>query len=1070
MQELITGPAGSGKTTYCIDQCLQALAAGREVVYLVPNYDETIQVRQRLLAAAGTPGLILPGIIRFSDLVRRVLDAGAPGWGPRPPLARRLHLTRLLAAERDRLGPLESSANSAGFPEVLDRFFRELTEGALQVSDLTALAGERRGGSDEQRLLTLARLYERFNAEQDAGRRLDDSRAMARAADLLESDPHLSRRIAGDEALLILDGFSNLSPLQLRFLNAVIPTMGGSLLTVCLPPADLDGPPRPPFERLHRLADNFPESSGWRRIALPEPRRYGTPLPQALATRLFRVLPGEAEGIDDDLLHLIRGATRRDEVDGLVRDLRRRLASGVSPETVAILYRDEQYAELLAELLRRERIPFRLLQRSPLLKQAAVDACLALLDWSTGQPVPDLVQRLRGGLVTTPDRLLAEIHAQARAAGIPTVLTWDDLLADIRKTNADSDWSWVDWKRSLPDEKLTGPELLTRVLKPLVELLRTNLINPLRAALQEPVEADEAAGGGATRMREAARESLALQGFLSVATIAAEEAVAPEQRLSLDAWTTILRRALDGETIADTPGGDLGGVLLGNPFALRLPELDTVYVCGLNQGCFPPPFRDHPLLRESERRQLNRLLANSGRNARLPEWQDRQAEERYLFYIAVTRASGRLVLSWAQRGEQGRVAAPSFFLDELRHVAAALPEPVDVPALSLNEKLRDPLNLRALVRDTLLAGNTAPSKLAEEAECWLREQGLEHLLLDARLKRSERSLAGHQALALQGSDRRRFSASRLEAYTRCPYSYLMEKVLGLEEEGDFEAGALEEGRLFHKALELLFSDWAELRDELIGKTPDEEELSSLSARYHDMASDKLEAEGLAALQSSRFRAERPRRLRVLTAFLVRDLERLRQTGAEPDVQALERLFTLESRDLAGADPATPEFDLVGVIDRVDKLPDGARLVIDYKRSKRMIEEPDLDHPNLFQLALYGLAEGAAVAGSAYCALKEKKPLRGYFDESMKDALGPWVVRGPRGSHWLDDAGWQAWLSNVCRRIMAVAAEIEAGRFAPIPIDGERTCPYCDFAQLCRGAVTAQAADGSGNVWEEVDHG
>jgi ATP-dependent helicase/DNAse subunit B len=88
-------------------------------------------------------------------------------------------------------------------------------------------------------------------------------------------------------------------------------------------------------------------------------------------------------------------------------------------------------------------------------------------------------------------------------------------------------------------------------------------------------------------------------------------------------------------------------------------ELPIVFVCGLIERHFPQYHREDPILGDTARRL-----------AALDTAADRQAEERFLFDLATSRATEETILSYPRFDEQGENTLPSFFLDgELEAVA-----------------------------------------------------------------------------------------------------------------------------------------------------------------------------------------------------------------------------------------------------------------------------------------------------------------------------------------------------------------------------------------------------------------
>jgi ATP-dependent helicase/DNAse subunit B len=1045
VRELVVGIAGAGKTRHCLARSQAALAAGRPVLYLVPNADEAGLVRRRLLEAAGGGAVFLPGILTCRLLARRILDGGLPGWSERDPLARRLALRALVERWQGRLGPprFERSAQTPGFLAALDELLAELAMAALPPAALTGLAAQAATAEDRRRLEALAGLAADFAGDP---LQLDPPALLARAAALAAADPQqaLADALAGNaapsEALLVLDGFSHLSALELGLLEALLPAAGEACLALCLDPGDLavGAGPRPPFEGLHALAQRCLEQGGWTLLPLGATRRAGSPWLRGLAARLFRPEAAEsapaeaapatdAAAAADDAVGLIVGATPQDEAEGVLREIRRALAAGQAPEELAVLYRQETTGELLAGLLAAAGIPFAGERRRALTRFAAVDQALVLLDWAGGAAPADLPQRLRGG-VGTPEPLLAELQALGSAQGLPAAAPWAPCFAAARAGDPEADWAWLDWRESLPAGPLAGGAWLERVVTPLLALLAKPLAAQLEACLLT--------AGRTPELAVLAADARALERLQAVAAGLAAALPAPRPPA---AWAEWLRREADAESLAIPLGQEGGGLLLGNPFSLRLPELHTVFVCGLNEGQFPPAFREDPLLRDGERRALGGAL---------PDRRQRLARERYLFYVACTRPAARLWLSWAKRDASGRPLAPSQFLAELRRLSPHWPEPRQLPALAMAEKLRDPVDRRALLRDCLLAGarREAPA-LASAAERWLRAQGEGSRLDAAARPRQEQALAGHPALGPHLESMLRLSASRLEAFAECPYRYLGTHLLGLEAAEDYEPGAREEGILLHRILELAYA---------AGTAPAPEGLAAL----HERAIAEL-ATAMPGLASPRFRAGDARRLSLLAGFLARDAARIAACGFAPRPGGAELRFALPLAELPGGPEAADAGVLVtGVVDRVDADAAGRELVIDYKSGKAAIDPPDSEAPRRFQLALYAIARGreALLAGAAYCQLREAKPLRGYFSPDLEPQFKAWTTSGDQGRHWLDTEPWDAWLAQVAQRLRGIVGAIRAGQLAPAPRDGLASCRCCALRPLCRWEEEAELDD------------
>ncbi len=190
-------------------------------------------------------------------------------------------------------------------------------------------------------------------------------------------------------------------------------------------------------------------------------------------------------------------------------------------------------------------------------------------------------------------------------------------------------------------------------------------------------------------------------------------------------------------------------------------------------------------------------------------------------------------------------------------------------------------------------------------------------------------------------------------------------------------------------------------------------------------------------------------------------------------RASARIETLLAQDLA-RDPftvaaiescTTPEFEGVGFalrMDRVDRLPGGSLLLIDYKTGSVSVRDWQGERPRDPQLPFYALiAADGDVVGIAYgCLRVGEEGYSGYAaaDVSSTGILGvEGLKRPPDGA-----ASWEE-LRMVWRRgLAALVRDFAAGDARVDPRRISEDCRYCDLASLCRRhelALTGGPEDG-----------
>jgi RecB family exonuclease len=508
------------------------------------------------------------------------------------------------------------------------------------------------------------------------------------------------------------------------------------------------------------------------------------------------------------------------------------------------------------------------------------------------------------------------------------------------------------------------------------------------------------------------------------------------------------RRALEREL--EAPAGRIGrfgeGVFVGHVRDAMGTEFDVVFVLGMTEGVMPPRGRDDPLLPDRER---------SAAGDDLPLRTNRPAEERRDYLAALAAAPERVLLFPRAdlRGQRGKL--PARWLLE----TASQLEGRNLFSTDLGT-LRRPWFTAVPSFESALAGGGEP---ASEQEYHLRSllrwrrtgaPVTEHYLLaetptlraglsadlergGARLTRWDGRLQATPELA--PSAERPVSPTALQDWATCPFRYFLGHVLRVAEtekpEDTLTLSPLERGNLLHRALETFIREMPQRT------APDQPWSPEERARLAEIARqlcDEAEGAGVTG-KPLLWRLERERLLRDLAGFLDADEEMRAEQGVVPE--AVELSF-----GVAGADqPAliVPLGDgravaFRGRIDRVDRAPDGSRLVVlDYKSGSanpyRKLDRDPVKRGQVLQLPVYALA-----AAQAYGDV----PAAGYY----------WFVT----ERWnYDHEGYDVDEGRLARFRDAVAiivSGIERGVFPARPgertYDGFENCGFCPYDRVC----------------------
>jgi ATP-dependent helicase/DNAse subunit B len=540
-----------------------------------------------------------------------------------------------------------------------------------------------------------------------------------------------------------------------------------------------------------------------------------------------------------------------------------------------------------------------------------------------------------------------------------------------------------------------------------------------------------------TALRRAADpgDELARQGRRLLAAPFAGQArlLAEEERVDARALAAMLGALAELQELKLTPSGAelvklleelevdagaparSGAVQISEPLAIRARRFQAVFVCGLQETEFPQPVAPEPFFSDERRREL---AAASG--LRLPPGEDALDRERYLFYSAVSRATGQVILSFRSSDEEGNLALPSPFIDDVAELFA--PE--------WREHRR-----RRLLSDVVWPAEEAPSE--RELRHALAAAGGAAAPSPAVAMRLSATALGHVRHT------RMLSGNALESYANCPVRWLVERELDPPRFGP-DPEPLARGGYMHKILE-----------EVIGRLEASVQPQSLveTERILGQVMEEIPPE---------IAPGRPASVRAgVTAGIEADLRRyLRHEagdGCEWEPRGLELRFGFEDEE--GSLPALalgnePEPVLVrGVIDRVDVDPVGGRraIVRDYKSGSKRDGWAGARWrtDRQLQVALYMLAVrrlmGLEPVAGLYQPLGggDLRP-RGIF---LRDApVGERLV----ATDAREEAELEAELQDAATRAVELARRLRAGELEPCP----QTCSRdgCAYPGICRSQL------------------
>jgi ATP-dependent helicase/nuclease subunit B len=262
-------------------------------------------------------------------------------------------------------------------------------------------------------------------------------------------------------------------------------------------------------------------------------------------------------------------------------------------------------------------------------------------------------------------------------------------------------------------------------------------------------------------------------------------------------YAAIISSAFSQMTVALIPPA-LDQVLVGSIERSRHPDLKVVFLIGATQQQFPIPVYYDNILNDTDRKvtcdagfELSRIGSSQ------------LIERRYLAYIAFTRPSHFLYITYPLADEKGNEIQPSFLVSQLKSLFGDLEEEKYFGSAGF-EDLCNISDLSLLLASRLGRDNLSPQDDLDAKCKWLLDTASkDYSLAKVRSAIDHENIARLDNLPVQ--DVLFTSATKLRSFASCPYQHFAKHILELEERRVFELEPFSLGLFFHRVLELLFS-------------------------------------------------------------------------------------------------------------------------------------------------------------------------------------------------------------------------------------------------------------------------
>jgi len=1041
MQErfLVSGKAGSGKTHLVLQKYSRFVEEQREdnVIFILPTYSQVEHLRDHILRTSEIKGYLDTGLVTFSILANRVLDSidNAPLQKLINEGEKDLILSNIFKVSDK--GYFSGVVGYTGFKSAFLNLLREIKENSLDPLPFKDVLKEIQTGKDYSpinlKCNELVTLYERYQ------KALNKNGLMDREDFLAQALSHLNKDTFSEVELLLIDGFHDYTQLELKFIKELTSLIPNVYVTL---PYQVSDPVPPAFEVSHKTYSRL-VGLNLRELRLDENRRTTSRMLGHIEANIFSqpedlTLEPDSSGTS---LRITAAANVQDEVEQIARMIRKlTYQDGYAFSQIAVIFRNiEKYRDIIGNTFTRFSIPVRIYGRKPLKENPLITAIINTANIFTDKWQDEAVWKVLKSNTGIKGTLINRLEQEYLKRGtVNDCNRWLKLTSNLKPVN--------DFLKELKKifSNLEGSHTFSYYCKCYTDI--ANLF--YKPAFTPPVKTIDEVNDNREISGLMKSDAGALKEFMAILNNPTlGKLVGNTGSLTFGKFNHVLESQVDLSSYRETDRRkEVVNVI--NVLEARQWEIPVVFVGGLLEKEFPRQVREDLFLKDYHRKKLNA----TGKIA-LREASEQTDEERYLFYIAVTRAKERLYLSYPSANSNGNPTLQSFFLSDTqklfpketvqeitvrRNLSKIIPEPEDIITST---------DSKNFVYYHLNTPYVSEKDQYEKAiALWLYNNSTENKpSLREELCTLTTLIDSYNNLKLKLSDKKivkkisetstRFSPTKLKDYAQCPYKYFGRSTLKLRQAIPRSMDLLMQGTIIHKVLEEYFRDTGESKD--------------ITGIFDDVFKQKTRGmvTGFDELKA------RNEMLNTLLAFEAMEKESNLPTFKPSMFEA--KFGDEEVETLKIGNVVKDCIEISGKIDRVDVSEvDGEKvgIIIDYKYGQTEFSLTELEEGLDLQLPIYILALrdlfGVAPIAAEFYALKTSRKT-GIYNEELIDKL-KLNIKPARKSLSVDNKEFNKLLKNAENHILKFSKEIRKGKIelAPANIDfcGEGNC---DFANVCR---------------------
>lgn len=951
MLKLITGAVNSTKSIEMTKSVKEALNAGQEVIVIVPD-QFSFEYDKELYSEVGAKAFNSMEVIAFNRLCEKIvkLEGGDPGDFT-DNYSRLICMFNAVSAFQ-RLGNakyFKKALHKTGFCKEMTELFDELTRSGIAASELLE-AGIKSGGILSDKTSDISEIFELYEDELIRRGLKDNSNLQSEAVKAARSS-HFFK----DKTIFIHE-FSDFSYDEYELITLILSEAKECVISLVEGFDENSLSSLSPFKttvktksKLISIAKSMGETV---KVIKAEGSLFNSSAVEYLSKNIFCTAKKEYKGVNDGI-EVVKARSIYEEAEYAAAKITKLCKEGYSYKDIAIITRNiGEYYPVIESVFERYDIPvFGHMSQSSLMSPlmiyvSCIFDCVMSRDFST----ENILRYIKSPFSKISEEEACVLEDYVYKWGVDKKL-WEE---DFTGANTESEIELVHINK-----------IRKAVISPLQKfkenskgktadeicLALNELFNDIALSDRAFYILSKNMESGDAELLEMAREFKQIwRLFLS--SINSVYKNLKGEKISLRRFFDLLKILISSVTISNPPES-LDAIAVARAEHSRLSKQKVCFVVGLNDGLFPAVTKEKSLLTERDKDRLKSSGINFSEST--PKRFD---TERLITYIALATPTDRLILSYSLT-DTDTECKPRRKSSVITDVLQMFSDDIQISAADMPASFYGASEKSAFYKYfDYVSTDKAKAKAVRNELCKSDAYKEKFEYFDRLSENKEHELSKNAAKSTFFSNDLNLSATRVEDYYKCPFSYFCKNGLKIYPVRKIEISPAARGNLIHFCLEKIM---CKRENGKLLYDPDFEKLTDdrIKAKIHTLCADYSNREWGGDFAKTKRFYESVRKLETAVFYVVKNIlgefekSLFRPVAFEYDLknQDGKSLLTIKVDDGAC-------INIFGKIDRVDVYDEnGTRYIriIDYKTGGKVLSLSDLYNGLNMQMIIYLLA-------------------------------------------------------------------------------------------------------------------